>query len=308
MKYWWVNQKQTYGQESSGGYMWSPKTSSSGGRIQYYENMREVRPGDIVYSYVGGQIVSAGIIQSVGYSSPKPTNFGAAGDGWSQDGWCVDVEYHELANRIRPKQHMDRIRPLLPERYSPLQANGNGNQVYLCSISKELGELLAGLIGQEAQQVVAGIGAADHDEFNATIIEQEILASSDISETEKHQLVKSRRGQGLFRTRLEAIELGCRLTGVTQKNHLVASHMKPWSVSNNFERLDGANGLLLAPHVDHLFDKGYISFTDNGDLIISNSLDIEVIRAWGLLRRNVGNFSQAQRQYMTYHRENILKK
>jgi hypothetical protein len=60
-----------------------------------------------------------------------------------------------------------------------------------------------------------------------------------------------------------------RITGVENPVHLVASHCKPWRDSTNDERLNGGNGLLLTPSIDHLFDRGFIGFEDNGKLIIS---------------------------------------
>ena len=117
MNYWWVNQNITYLEESTGGYMWSPKKNKSGHNIHHWVTMPQVLPGDIVFSFRRGGIPSIGIIQSSGYSSPKPSDFGVARDDWSKDGWCVDVEYHEVSNVIRPKQHIDRIARATTPRY-----------------------------------------------------------------------------------------------------------------------------------------------------------------------------------------------
>jgi predicted restriction endonuclease len=68
------------------------------------------------------------------------------------------------------------------------------------------------------------------------------------------------------------LEAGCRLTGVTDRRFLRAIHIKPWSRSDSREKLDGNNGLLIAPHIDHLFDKGFISFEDDGSVMTSKSL------------------------------------
>ena len=87
-----------------------------------------------------------------------------------------------------------------------------------------------------------------------------------------------------------------------------ASHIKPWSVSDNHERLDGNNGLLLAPHIDHLFDKGYISFEDNGVIIVSKQTPEEILNAWSVKLKNVGSFNPIQRVYLGYHRKDVLKK
>ena len=78
-------------------------------------------------------------------------------------------------------------------------------------------------------------------------------------------------------------------------------------MSNNQERLDGHNGLLLAPHVDHLFDKGYISFENNGEMIVSKMLNIEVLKAWSIAQDNYGHFSVHQHKYLSYHRKHVLK-
>jgi hypothetical protein len=72
-------------------------------------------------------------------------------------------------------------------------------------------------------------------------------------------------GQGLFKERVSRIERACRITFVDNPTHLIASHIKPWRESTNEERLHEGNGLLLTPTVDHLFDRGFISFQDSGE-------------------------------------------
>ena len=136
---------------------------------------------------------------------------------------------------------------------------------------------------------------------------QSLQSSPDIPETEKRQLASARRGQGLFRRRVELIERGCRLTGITDRAHLRASHIKPWRQSTSAERLDGNNGLLLAPHVDHLFDRGYISFADDGRLLISPRLRREVLVSWGLVaERAIDGFSAGQQVFLAFHRELVF--
>jgi hypothetical protein len=132
MRYWWVNQNQTYRHEFQGGYLWSPKRNANGARNPFYESMREVAPGDLILSFVDTRIVAVGIAQSYCWESPKLQEFGTAGQNWENIGWKVTVKFTELENKVLPKDHMGVLRPLLPERYSPLQPNGNGLQsVYL---------------------------------------------------------------------------------------------------------------------------------------------------------------------------------
>jgi hypothetical protein len=138
--------------------------------------------------------------------------------------------------------------------------------------------------------------------------ERQLRARTDIPATEMARLIKARIGQGIFRDRVIKLEGKCRVTGVTGADHLRASHIKPWRDSTDQEKLDGNNGLLLAPHIDHLFDKGYISFNDSGDLIVSAQCPVVLMKAWGIdASMNVGPFRLAQRPYLVHHRRHVLK-
>jgi HNH endonuclease len=134
--------------------------------------------------------------------------------------------------------------------------------------------------------------------------EEEIQNRTDIGPTQKLKLVKARRGQGIFKKNLENFESACRVTGVGDIRHLRASHMKPWRDSTDFEKLDGNNGLLLSPHVDHLFDRGHISFSDAGTLLVSPDMTQEVLETWGIFEgQKCGVFREEQRIYLDYHRD-----
>ncbi len=136
-------------------------------------------------------------------------------------------------------------------------------------------------------------------------VEEAIHQRTDIGLTEKARLVNARRGQGVYRANLEQIEKRCRVTGISDGRHLRASHIKPWSKSDDREKLDGYNGLLLSPNVDHLFDGGYISFEDNGDLLVSQNVRDDILTALGLRRdANVGAFRAEQCKYLEWHRTN----
>ena len=104
MRYWWVNQNQTHRQEIAEGYLWSPKRNANGARNPFYEFMREIAPGDLVFSFVGTRIVAVGTVISYCYESPKPVEFGVVGLNWEAIGWRVRVEFTQLLNAIRPKE------------------------------------------------------------------------------------------------------------------------------------------------------------------------------------------------------------
>jgi hypothetical protein len=79
MRFWWVNQNQTYIHEKVGGYLWSPKRNANGARNPFYECMREVTPGDLIFSFADTRIPAIGIAKSYCWESPKPMEFGNTG-------------------------------------------------------------------------------------------------------------------------------------------------------------------------------------------------------------------------------------
>lgn len=318
MRYWWVNQNQTYRHEVAGNYLWSPKRNANGNRNPFYDFMREVAPGDVVFSFTDTFIRAIGIAGSNAYESPKPLEFGQAGAYWDKIGWRVDVRFAELRLPIRPSEHMHVLEPLLPEFYSPLQRDGRGLQgVYLTKLSEPLAGALADLLGAEAREVIRGYRVAEERPLQPAIglVEWEeheinrVRADAGIPETTRQQIVLARRGQGEFKRRVMEIEHACRITGVTRVEHLRASHCKPWRDASNEERLDGENGLLLTPNADHLFDRGFIGFEDDGDVLISPVAHKDSLARMGLdpgRALNVGRFAEGQRRYLEFHREFVL--
>ncbi|WP_251029146.1 MULTISPECIES: HNH endonuclease [unclassified Bacillus (in: firmicutes)] len=144
----------------------------------------------------------------------------------------------------------------------------------------------------------------------ANKLEQLAVAKTEkiiITETEKEQVIMSRIGQSTFKKALLAIEKKCRLCGLSDERFLVASHIKPWSQSNNQERLDVNNGLLLCPNHDTLFDKGYISFQEDGMILISASLD-EATKVFLYINETMRlERNEVQKNYIKWHKENVFK-
>jgi len=209
MRYWWVNQNQTFHQEVAGGYLWSPKRNAKGARNPFYESMREVSPGDLIFSFANTRVAAVGIARSYCWECPKPSEFGSVGQNWENIGWRVNVSFSQLLNKIRPKDHMEVLRAVLPDRYSPLQANGNGIQsIYLTELSEEFAEVLGGLIGEEARSLIAAaesgavvengrIVTGDDLDVWESRLEHQIEADASVKETDRDALVRARRGQGL---------------------------------------------------------------------------------------------------------------
>ena len=303
MNYWWVNHKQTFKQEFEGGYIWSPKRNANGAKNHSYDNMTRVHPGDIIFSFAGAEIRAIGSISSPCTEGAKPKEFGSAGNNWEAVGWLVSVNWSKLARPLRPKDHIKVITPLLSKKYAPIKKDGNGNQgCYLASISPDLANTLFNLTGYTPPKT--------EDTFEQEeAVQHKIEEDPNLTSTQKQQLVNARRGQGKYRQNLEQIESGCRITGTTDKRFLIASHIKPWRVSSNAEKLDGHNGFLMAPHIDKLFDGGWISFSDHGDILVANHEVTILSMQWSTdLSINIGSLSSKQKEYLAYHREHIYRR
>lgn len=132
-----------------------------------------------------------------------------------------------------------------------------------------------------------------------------ILQDQSCSDTEKSTLVKARIGQGKYRQELVDLWQRCSLTGFENRDFLIASHIKPWRSAQPNERLDKYNGLLLVANVDKAFDKAYITFEDDGTMLISEEL--EEYTKLGIGLKTKLSMHQQNREYMAYHREELFR-
>ena len=301
-------------QEVEGGYLWSPVAEANGARSRFYDNMRRAAPGDVVLSYADGRVGRVGIVADFSISAPKPEEFGTIGTYWSATGWLLPVQWLDARLAVRPKSLLNRMAPLLPASHSPIQATtGNGNQkAYLAEVDKAVVDLI--LVAAEISAVdllAAPIRTAA--DFAATIddiVEHSIQQDVSLDQTVREQLVRARRGQGIFRKRVLDTEPMCRITGIATPNLLIASHIKPWRACNSAaERLDGANGFMMAPHADFLFDRGLLGFEDDGRPIFSSQLsdgDADKLGMHVVQRPQRRALSEGSRAYLSFHRANVF--
>ena len=321
-RYWWVNHKQTVRQEVDGQYLWSPKREAGGARSQFYDNMRSAAPGDIVLSYANQVVAFVGRVADFAFTAPKPTEYGLAGGNWSQVGWRLPVFWTPLNPPVSPRAMIGQIGPLLPSRYSPIHpVTGHGYQkAYLAEIRQEVATLILGAAAFDDVALHTGGGNGLFFEAERDIlddaIEKTISADKALDATTKLSLVQSRRGQGLFRERVSQVEPKCRLTGVTNPLLLIASHIKPWRLCQTAEeRLDGMNGLMLTPDADRLFDRGFITFQEDGKPLASSRINPEDLRRLGLEHVLIdpvesnwrpGPFQPRQSPYLEFHRREVF--
>lgn len=142
-----------------------------------------------------------------------------------------------------------------------------------------------------------------------TDIEEAAADLTVLSETERQSVIQSRIGQGKFRELVFELWRSCPITGIENPELLRASHIKPWRSSTNEERLNPYNGLLLTPNYDHLFDKGLITFSDTGRLIMSSGIDAKQARLLGIDdKAEIKGFSPKAIPFLRYHREYVFRK
>ena len=127
-------------------------------------------------------------------------------------------------------------------------------------------------------------------------------------QTERKGLVTSRVGQGYYRQQVINKWKGkCPLTGIDALPILISSHIVPWSESNDDERLDVENGILLSPNLDALFDRHLISFDDYGEILISSKVSEKNIENLKLLSLPNIEINERMLKYIRRHRNKFLE-
>lgn len=223
-------------------------------------------------------------------------------------GWQVTVRFAQLPRPWAPQDHAAELARLLPGKHSPFRTSGDPDPtIYLAAVPQRIAAAVRRLAGAELDNLVEEITRRAGDQLLDEIAEEVLLQRTDLTAAVRRDLLSARRGQGVFRANIERIEGRCRLTGLLDRRHLRATHIKPWRTADDAEKLDGCNGLLLSPHLEHLFSRGYISFADSGELLVSHSLNPSVLEKWGLrLPLYVDAFRPEQCHYLDYHRREVF--
>lgn len=138
--------------------------------------------------------------------------------------------------------------------------------------------------------------------------DREIFKENKEFTSEAKKLIKVRLVQNKFRKGLFDLNKTCAVTGFNNVQFLIASHIKPWAVSTELERVDSYNGLLLTPNYDRLFDRGFISFRLNGEIIVSKKLKKDEEEFFNIPQNLCIQLSSNHKAYLEYHSEMIFKK
>ena len=277
---WWANHGKDFRPEIEGGYLWCAK----GGRGSVVlDNMARAAPGEVVFSFAEGRVGAVGVVSERQRAAPapgaRPTSARRA-----PGGWLLPVRFAVLGQPLVPGEHMERLGPVLPAKHAPLRAAGARSPgPYLAEVPPRMAAVLEELLGGQLQRIEEAIAIETDGQLADAAVEEQIWRRGDLALRDKRQLIAARRGQGVFRLNVESIEKLCRVTGVPDRRHLRASHIKPCTdCASDAERLDVYNDLLLAPHLDAAFDRGFITVSDDGVVIVPSELDDDECRVLGL--------------------------
>jgi hypothetical protein len=139
-------------------------------------------------------------------------------------------------------------------------------------------------------------------------VREHVAEYRTLATTEQEQIIVSRLGQGNFRRNVIRLWGSCSITGVQNVSLLRASHIKPWKDSDNNERLTPYNGLLLIPDYDFLFDRGYISFKTNGNVVISRRLSLFARKVFDVQDDlHLRKIFPDNKEYLEFHRSQVFK-
>jgi len=296
MSYWWVFQGKTDAAEKLGGFLWAPQQNELGQTFHYWSSMERVRPGDIIFCVAGGRLTAVALAQRMAEIREKPDNFSK---DWQGEGWFLPVVYAPLTPPLSQRSIVEETEGLLQVKYGPINRVGTGVQGYLFAVPDAAGEIIMTMIGRAAP-------AAAPDP-----VESAIINTRSLTETERQALVRARIGQGLFRDNvLRHWSEKCCVSSMRIKALLRASHIKTWAASSNDERLDPHNGLLLAPNLDAAFDRGFISFADDGAVVFSQAVSGKELALLGITSesRISRPLSEKTRAFLAWHRTVILKR
>lgn len=297
MAYYWVNLGTTFEEVQQGRFLWAPQYKMVQRKGKEPTRQKEaswttvstVKKDDVIFCYADGFIiyVATALKDCIESSRPENVKFGE----WEKEGYRVDVKLHTLDQPVA----LDHFRREIFERYNEschpkiLDKNASVCQNYMVTIPDGAAVLILEALGDDALCFNPSLGHSKRK----------------LSKTTQQSLVNSRIGQGQFRKDLLRLWNGkCAFTGVGVSELLVASHIYPWQLSDNNERLDPFNGLPLSPSIDKLFDKGYVSFTNDGHLIKSDKIDYKSLEQLGVdPDAKISGLTDKHAYYLAKHRQ-----
>ncbi|ODP31105.1 HNH endonuclease [Pandoraea sp. ISTKB] len=295
MNFYWVNVGVTINEVCKGHFLWAPEASQtkSGNvkHLDHWDNVASVRQGDVIFCCHNKAITHIATAREDAFKADRPASRSFV--AWGVSGHQVNVALRELQTPIIRDEIATDFISHFDERCVPrvFTSNATLKQIYMARLPADAGVYLL-------------------DRANAiSLFEESIFSASKgfhkIGKTTREAIVKARVGQGRFRTDLlRRWSNRCALTGLSNTDLLVASHIHAWSLCDNDDRINPDNGLLLASHIDRLFDRGHISFDDRGEMLIGETLSAADRSILALDRcTRLRSLTDGNRTFLAKHRD-----
>ncbi len=278
-------------------HLWTPTENSN---RYVHQSIHDIKEGDIVYISLNAQIVaySHSINAPYKYDNTEQKKYPPSGHR-------VDLKIENLLSPFKIKNYKKEVLEYRKKvkKHFPYDKNCNGVQgAYLYEISQEFSDFIISLIEKNGNKKVEIYSNKKEIEEIEQLLEDKKLIGE-----EKEIVIKARVNQGIFRKQLLNSECKCKLCGLSNEKLLIASHIKPWSESDENEKLHVHNGLLFCPHHDKLFDKFLISFEDDGKIIISDELSQEDRMLLNIRDSMKVKISDENKKYLKWHRDKFFE-
>ncbi|ENH7109826.1 HNH endonuclease [Vibrio fluvialis] len=302
MAYFWVNLGATLKEVQEGHFLWAPaytytpkgnKTVKAGWR-----NVPKVKAGDTVICHEDKHVRFLAKAKTDAYEAPRPPN--RKYDQWKKEGYRIDVELLHLSSPIPNDQFKLDFNLRFNEFCDPKLFNTdlNATENYMYSIPEGAAAIVLNCVIDDTTDFF--------DQPNTTpSTTPKTRTTKAERELEREVRAKARLGQGKFRKEiLDLWNNKCPVTNANLPDVLIASHILPWAMSDNTEKVDKFNGFPFAPNVDKLFDKGLISFGNDGSLIKSETVTQDLLKAFGIDPDvKIDGLKEEQYKYLQRHRE-----
>jgi len=296
LSFYWVNLGDSYKEVEEHNFLWAPSSSvdKKGNTIinAGWKHVREVAAGDVIFCHEDGRIIYIAVALSNAYQSPRPKS--RKFDKWKKNGYRIDVDLEVLPSPIYTDEFRDELISLYNDKCSPklFTVRREASQQYMVKLPDGAGALLLNVLGDLSVKIQDKLPNAKSN-------------NTKLEATHRDAIVKARIGQGKFRKEVLKLWGGaCPVTKVSRPELLIASHIVSWQLSSDVEKIDKFNGLPLTPDIDKLFDKGFISFSNEGELLIHSCIQPRIIEQLGIdLNLKIEGLRAEHKEYLKRHRE-----
>lgn len=298
MNYYAVTLGSTYNIQKEKQIFWAPSKNKEGNKdISWYNYILKFKSGDILFAFVDGYLTTTIEVKSDPQPATIPEEMKDSNGKYKyyKDGYQVKAEYNYNNEEILVNEIMD----LFKYTKDSIFAEDNRiKQRYIQAIPNEIGDIIFDKIKSYPQRTITTALQSSKNDLDKL----DSLIGKDID-----IISKARVNQSKIRTNLLKHYKCCQLCGVQNEELLIASHIKPWSKSNEKEKVDCYNLLLLCANHDKLFDRFLITFDDNGEIKMSSSLSdydkiFTNIREGTSLRFPDKKIPEKMKEYLEWHR------